>query len=101
MRTTIQSDVVIAGGGIVGIVTALEALRTGKSVTLIDKDTPPRLGGLALWAFGGMALVGAPMQARMKIPDAPEIALRDWLRFEEFGFRGRAASVKSSASSQV
>ncbi|MGY4308287.1 putative oxidoreductase [Bradyrhizobium sp. USDA 4369] len=83
MSTAIQSDVVIAGGGLAGIVTALEALRLGKSVTLVDRDTPERFGGLALWAFGGMALVGTPLQARMKIPDTPEIALRDWIRFGE------------------
>ncbi|WP_284619064.1 FAD-binding protein [Aquabacterium humicola] len=78
-----SSDVVVAGGGLAGIVTALEALRAGLRVTLIDRDSPERLGGLALWAFGGMALVGTPLQARMKIPDTPEIALRDWLRFGE------------------
>jgi predicted oxidoreductase len=44
-------------------------------VTLVDRDTPERrCGGLALWAFGGMALVGTPLQARMKIPDTPEVA---------------------------
>ena len=36
-----------------------------------------RLGGLALWAFGGMALVDTPVQRRMKIKDSPEIAYRD------------------------
>ncbi|MBS0414612.1 MAG: FAD-binding protein [Proteobacteria bacterium] len=76
-------DAIIAGGGLAGIVTALELLRAGKTVALLDRDTPERLGGLALWAFGGMALVGTPLQARMKIPDTPEIALRDWLRFGE------------------
>ncbi|MBN9404519.1 MAG: FAD-binding protein [Burkholderiales bacterium] len=76
-------DVVIVGGGLAGIVTALELLRAGKTVALLDRDTPERLGGLALCAFGGMALVGTPLQARMKIPDTPEIALRDWLRFGE------------------
>lgn len=85
MSRIIQSDVAIAGGGIAGIVTAFECLRAGKSVTLVDRDTPERLGGLALWAFGGMALVGTPLQARMKIPDSPEIALRDWFRFGEIG----------------
>ena len=64
---------------VTGIVTALEALRQGQRVTLVDRDTPERLGGLALWAFGGMALVGTPLQARMKIPDTPERALADWL----------------------
>ncbi len=85
MGSIIQSDVVIAGGGLAGIVTALEVLRAGKSVTLVDKDTPERLGGLALWAFGGMALVGTPLQARMKIPDTPETAMRDWVRFGALG----------------
>ena len=83
MKDHWQSDVVVAGGGLAGIVTALELIRAGKSVTLVDRDTPERLGGLALWAFGGMALVGTPLQARMKIPDTPEKALRDWLRFGE------------------
>ncbi|MNZ47100.1 KsdD-like steroid dehydrogenase [compost metagenome] len=80
---TLQTDLVVAGGGLAGIVTALEALRAGQHVTLVDRDTPERFGGLALWAFGGMALVGTPLQARMGIPDTPEVALRDWLRFGE------------------
>ena len=80
---TRASDVLVIGGGLAGIVSTLEALRAGQRVTLVDRDTPERLGGLALWAFGGMALVGTPLQARMKIPDTPEVALRDWLRFGE------------------
>ena len=80
---SLQSDILIIGGGLAGIVTALEALRAGKRVTLVDRDTPERLGGLALWAFGGMALVGTPLQARRGIRDTPEIALADWLRFGE------------------
>ena len=78
-----KSDVLVIGGGLAGIVTALELLRAGRRVTLVDRDTPERLGGLALWAFGGMALVGTPLQARKKIPDSPERALADWLRFGE------------------
>ena len=76
-------DVVVVGGGLAGIVTALECLRAGQSVALVDRDTPERFGGLALWAFGGMALVGTPLQTRMKIADTPERALADWLRFAE------------------
>ena len=72
MAHTHSSDILVIGGGPAGIVTALEALRQGQRVTLVDRDTPERLGGLALWAFGGMALVGTPLQARMKIPDTPE-----------------------------
>lgn len=79
----LQSDVLVAGGGLAGITTALHCLRAGRRVTLVDRDTPERFGGLALWAFGGMALVGTPLQARMKIPDTPEQALADWVRFGE------------------
>jgi predicted oxidoreductase len=83
MTKHIASDVLVAGGGLAGLVTALELLRAGKTVTLVDRDTPERLGGLALWAFGGMALVGTPLQASMGIPDTPDVALRDWQRFGE------------------
>ena len=78
-----QHHAVIVGAGLAGIVCALELLRAGKNVALIDRDMPERLGGLALWAFGGMALVGTPLQAKMKIPDTPERALADWIRFGE------------------
>ncbi|MBS0508781.1 MAG: FAD-binding protein [Proteobacteria bacterium] len=78
---TAAADILVIGGGLAGLVTALEALRAGRRVLLVDRDTPERLGGLALWAFGGMALVGTPLQARLKIPDTPDRALADWLRF--------------------
>ena len=54
------SDILVIGGGLAGIVTALELLRAGQRVTLVDRDSAERFGGLALWAFGGMALVGTP-----------------------------------------
>src|SRR5574337_323155 len=76
-----QTDVLVIGGGLAGIVTALELLRAGRRVALVDRDTPERLGGLALWAFGGMALVGTPEQVRARIADTPERALADWIRF--------------------
>ena len=80
-----HSDVMVVGAGLAGIVSALECLRQGLSVTLVERDPPDRLGGLAWWAFGGMALVGTPEQARLGVVDTPEIALRDWLRFGELG----------------
>ena len=85
MTGSIQSDVLVIGGGLAGIVTAIECLRAGKSVTVVDRDTPERLGGLALWAFGGMALVDTPLQRRMGLKDSPEIALNDWISFGELG----------------
>ncbi|KAA3652005.1 MAG: FAD-dependent oxidoreductase [Proteobacteria bacterium] len=80
----ISSDVLVIGGGLAGIVTALESLRAGKSVTLVDRDTPERFGGLARWAFGGMMLVDTPLQKKMNITDSSEIAFKDWRSFGEF-----------------
>ena len=75
-------DLVI-GGGIAGIVTAIGLLDSGRSVILLDADTEERFGGLALWAFGGMAFAGTPEQKRMGVKDSPELCLRDWIRFGE------------------
>jgi uncharacterized protein len=75
---------VIAGGGIAGLVSALELLRSGQKVIVVDRDTQQRLGGLARWAFGGMALSGTSQQKRMKIPDSPTTLLNDWHSFAEF-----------------
>ena len=77
------ADNLVIGGGIAGIVVALELLDGGQSVVLVDADTPERFGGLALWAFGGMALVDTPQQRRMGIEDSPELCLADWIRFGE------------------
>src|SRR5690606_16783667 len=85
MAQGLRTDVVVAGGGLAGIVTALECLRAGLRVAVVDRDTPERFGGLALWAFGGMALVDTPLQRKAKIADSPERALRDWIRFGELG----------------
>ena len=86
MTTTsqvIHSDVLVVGGGLAGIVTALESLRAGLSVTLVDRDSQERLGGLARWAFGGMLLVDTPLQKKMNIKDSPDMAFKDWLSFGE------------------
>ncbi len=74
----------IAGGGIAGLVTALELLQHGKNVCIIDRDTPERLGGLARWAFGGMALSNTKQQKKLKIPDNSERLLHDWHNFAAF-----------------
>ena len=80
----LSCDTVIAGGGIAGLVSALELLQNGQQVIIIDRDTSERLGGLARWAFGGMALSQTTQQKRMKIPDSPNILLKDWHSFAEF-----------------
>src|SRR5690348_1589048 len=80
-----QAEVVIAGGGLAGIVTAYELLDHGKKVLLIDKDKRENLGGLAKESFGGVHLIGTPHQKRGGIRDTPELAYQDWESYAGFG----------------
>ncbi|BFM12593.1 FAD-binding dehydrogenase [Simiduia litorea] len=79
-----QTQVVVIGAGIAGLVTALELARAGKQVLVVDRESAKRVGGLARTAFGGMALVGTREQKRMGVPDTPAIAYDDWCGFAEF-----------------
>ncbi|MGB5629031.1 MAG: FAD-binding dehydrogenase [Woeseiaceae bacterium] len=79
-----NSDIVIVGAGIAGLVAAHECLEQGRSVTVIDRHPEELVGGLARTAFGGMALVGTPIQKRMGVRDTPELALSDWTSFADF-----------------
>jgi predicted oxidoreductase len=74
----------VIGAGLAGIVTSLELLSAGESVTLLERGPATALGGLALQAFGGMALVDTPLQRLSGIRDSVELALSDWLGFAEF-----------------
>ena len=80
-----RSEVLIVGGGIAGIATALDLLDGGKSVVLLDRDEDALFGGLARESFGGMFFVDSPEQRRQGMRDSPELALRDWCSFAEFG----------------
>ena len=84
-RAEYRCEALVIGGGIAGIATALGLLEGGHRVVMLDRDTPERFGGLARWAFGGMALVGTPLQERFRISDSPELAFEDWVRFGELG----------------
>lgn len=78
MPEAIKSDVIIVGGGIAGIVAALELLDQQKSVTILERDTAERFGGLARESFGGIFMVDTPHQRRNGIKDSVELALSDW-----------------------
>lgn len=84
-----SADLLIIGAGIAGLTTALEYLRkpehANKIVRILDSQPATEIGGLARYAFGGMALIGTPEQQRMKIKDSSDIAMQDWLSFAEFG----------------
>jgi len=80
----LDSDIIIVGGGIAGIVCALELLPSGARVLLLDRDLEENFGGLAKESFGGMFFVDTPEQRRVKIPDSTELALADWREFAQF-----------------
>jgi predicted oxidoreductase len=82
--TTYRADVLIIGGGLAGIIAALELLDAGKSVIILDRDKESAFGGLAKWAFGGMFFVDTKHQRRNGIRDSIDLALKDWFSFAEF-----------------
>lgn len=81
---TYQADVIIAGAGIAGLVTAYDCLQSGKTVIILDKSNKDNLGGSALEAAGGIHLIDSPIQRRLGIKDSPELGLRDWLSVANF-----------------
>jgi predicted oxidoreductase len=83
--TSYKSDVLLIGGGLAGLTTAIELLNNNRKVLLIDRDEPDKLGGLAKKAFGGIMFVGTPHQRKLGIDDSPDLALADWHRCAHFG----------------
>ena len=79
-----ESDVIIIGGGLAGIVCALQLLDAGRRVLLLDRDQRDNLGGLARESFGGLLMVDTPLQRKQKLQDSPVLALADWLAFGDF-----------------
>ena len=82
--TTMKADVIIIGGGLAGIVTALELLEQNMQVVLFDRSTEARFGGLALWSMGGIFYVDSPFQRKAGIKDSEALALKDWHSYAEF-----------------
>ncbi len=80
-----SGDVIIIGGGLAGIVTALCLIDRGVRVVMLDRDRPERLGGLARESFGGVMMVDTPLQRRSGIRDDPALALADWHGAARFG----------------
>lgn len=79
-----QTDTLIIGAGLAGLVTAYELLKKGQNVCIVDAQPREKMGGLAKIAFGGMAIVGTPEQKKKGVKDSPELALKDWYSFAEF-----------------
>jgi uncharacterized protein len=73
----LDTDVIVIGAGLAGLVATAELVAAGRRVILIDQE--PFLGGQAFWSFGGLFLVDSPEQRLMGIRDSYELALQDWL----------------------
>ena len=75
----LDSDVIVVGGGLAGLVATAELVDAGRRVILLDQEPEASLGGQAFWSLGGLMLVDSPEQRRMRIKDSYELALQDWL----------------------
>ena len=73
-----DTDVIVIGAGLAGLVAATEAVDAGKRVVVVDQESRENLGGQAYWSFGGLFLVDTPEQRRMGIRDSHELAWADW-----------------------
>ncbi|WP_431206183.1 FAD-binding dehydrogenase [Bradyrhizobium betae] len=74
-----ETDVIVVGAGLSGLVAATEIADAGKRVIVVDQEGEQSLGGQAFWSFGGLFLVNSPEQRRLGIKDSFELAMQDWL----------------------
>ncbi|MDH6267716.1 putative oxidoreductase [Rhizobium sp. SG_E_25_P2] len=71
-------DVLVIGGGLAGLVSAVEAADRGLKVIVLDQEGEQNLGGQAFWSLGGLFFIDSPEQRRMRIRDTFELARQDW-----------------------
>lgn len=81
---THQTEVLVVGAGLAGLVAACEAADAGAQVLIIDQEGEQNLGGQAFWSLGGLFLVNSPEQRRLGIRDSLELAQTDWIRAAGF-----------------
>jgi predicted oxidoreductase len=74
-----DTDVIVIGAGLAGLVAAAELADAGRRVLLLDQEPEQNLGGQAFWSFGGLFLIDSPEQRRMGIRDSVDLAWQDWL----------------------
>ena len=78
-RMAEETDVIVVGAGLSGLVAATEIADAGKRVIVVDQEGEQSIGGQAFWSFGGLFLVDSPEQRRLGIKDSIELAMQDWL----------------------
>lgn len=74
-----ESDAIVIGAGLAGLVATAELAERGKRVILLDQEGGQSMGGQAFWSLGGLFLVDSPEQRRMRIRDSFDLAWQDWL----------------------
>src|ERR1700719_4210288 len=74
-----ETDVIIVGAGLAGLVAAAELIDAGRHVIILDQEPEASLGGQAFWSSGGLFLVNSPEQRLLGIKDSHDLALQDWL----------------------
>jgi len=79
-----DTDVIVVGAGLAGLVATAELADAGKTVLLLDQEGEQSLGGQAFWSLGGLFLVNTPEQRRLGIRDTHELALQDWMGSAQF-----------------
>jgi predicted oxidoreductase len=74
-----DSDVIVIGAGLAGLVVAHELAAADRSVIMLDSEPLDSVGAQAYWSLGGLFMVNSPEQRRLRIHDSEELALSDWL----------------------
>ncbi|MBB4263467.1 MULTISPECIES: FAD-binding dehydrogenase [unclassified Bradyrhizobium] len=74
-----ETDVIVVGAGLSGLVAATEVADAGKRVIVVDQEGEQSIGGQAFWSFGGLFLVDSPEQRRLGIKDSFDLAMQDWI----------------------
>ncbi|SNS63266.1 hypothetical protein SAMN04488107_3253 [Geodermatophilus saharensis] len=78
MPAVVDTDVVVVGSGLAGLVATAELADAGKRVVLVEQEPEASFGGQAWWSFGGLFLVDSPEQRRLRVRDSLELARQDW-----------------------
>jgi len=79
-----NTDVIVVGAGLAGLVACAEVADAGKRVMLLDQEPEVSLGGQAFWSLGGLFMVDTPEQRLMGVHDCLDLALQDWFGSAQF-----------------